>query len=195
LRCMSGGHGARKARHRVSSANGDHLLDQRVIDEMQAYSLAARGRAAADCTHATSQTVEAARAVLRWFNHTLAAQASGPVEAIEAYELTNQRDWALHALIAHGAMKFAKKEQLEATGGKPLAVCTGGGSRIPVDTALGWLQTSTKGCFRVFEEPQNLAGKKWARLCPDCQKRGGRRDPYRDARRELRRRVSALRDA
>jgi len=140
-------------------------------------------------------TVDAARETLRWFNSRLVELASGPVDELLAVELTLKRDWALHALINHGGKGWAKREQLAITGGHALAICTGGGSRIPVRTILGWSTAWTKGCFSIFEEKPNKAGKKWPRLCPDCRIGGaGHRHPYRDARRTLQARARQIAD-
>jgi hypothetical protein len=166
--------------------NGDRLEDW-AAREMQAYSISARGKPAYEC-FASSETADAAKAVFRWLNRRLASGHSGFTEA-EASELMRMRDWALHALISHGAKSFAKSAHIEASDGRPLAICIGGGSIIFAPTELGLIRTSTRGCFRVFEEPLNLSGKKWPRLCPDCQKRNGRRNPQRDAVRDAQQRA------
>jgi hypothetical protein len=159
---------------------------------MQAYALANRGLAAADGVVADGETAEAAGQTLLWLNGRLADLAPGPVDRLVAVDLTRKRDWAFHALIGHGGEAWARRRQLELTGGRPLAICTGGGSLIPVKTELGWLHTSTDGCFKVWTEPSNRAGKRWSRLCPDCRGAAGHRNPYRDARRALRTRVKTF---
>jgi hypothetical protein len=139
-------------------------------------------------------TLDAARETLRWFNDWLVDLAPGPIDELLAVDLTLKRDGALHALIRyHGGNKgLAKGDQLEITGGHALAICTGG--RFPrfVPTVLGRYRAWTKGCYRVFEEKLNRAGKKWPPLCPDCQADAGHRNPYRDAERALRARAKEI---
>jgi len=139
-------------------------------------------------------TVDAARETLRWFNSRLAELAPGPLDELLAVEWTWKRDWALHALIRyHGGNKgLAKREQLEITDGHALAICTGGGFPRYVRTVLGLSPAWTRGCYCIFEEKPNISGKKWPRLCDDCQPREGHRNPYRAARRALQARARQI---
>jgi hypothetical protein len=141
-------------------------------------------------------TVDAARATLRWVNSWLHELEPGPIESLLAMDLAVKRRWALHALFRHygGAKGQVKREQLDATGGRALAICTGGGSRLYVQTVLGVAWTTPKGCFRIFEEAKNMSGRKWPVLCPDCQPRTGKRNPYRTARRDLQARAKQIAD-
>lgn len=166
----------------ASAANSDRALPVEVEERIQAYSLEFHDPAADPV--ADPETIAAARETLRWFNARLIELAPGPIEQLVAWDLTRRRDWALHALINHGTAGWAKKVQLELTNQRPLAVCTGAGPYY-FPTAIGPMITSTKGCYFVFEEKTNVAGKKWARLCPACRASGGHRQPIRDARRDL----------
>ena len=137
----------------------------------------------------TPNAVEAARETLGWFHDQLLGLGQNdPVAELLAVGLTIKRDWALHALIDHGGGGWAKREQLALTAGRPLAICTGGG----YPTYWNGLRAWTQGCLFVFEEPPNVGGKKWGRLCPNCQNRAGHRKPYRDARRALKHRVEEI---
>jgi hypothetical protein len=141
---------------------------------------------------ADPDTVAAAEETLRWFNDRLVGLAPGPVDDLVAHDLTVKRDWALHALINHGGPAWAKRRQLEVTDGRPLAICTGGRFPMYEQTEVGVLRAWPTGCYHVFQEAPNVAGKKWPPLCPDCQPRAGHRNPYRDGRRALHARVKRL---
>ena len=145
---------------------------------------------------ADSATAGAARETLRWFNSRLVELEPGPIDELLAVDLTVRRDWALHALInRYGGIKgLAKRDHLEVTHNHALAICTGGRSRKPVRTVLGEGWASTKGCYTIFEEKTNIAGKKWPPLCPDCQPAAGHRNPYRTAERVLRARAKQIAD-
>ncbi len=134
----------------------------------------------------TPNAVEAAREVLRWYHGRLLTLWPGPIDPELAYHLTVWRDVALLALIDHGTKGFAKREQLELTDGRPLGICTGGGEPKLVPTDWRRLQVWPSGCYFVFEEATNISGRKWPRLCPDCQPRNGHRNPDRDAERAAR---------
>jgi hypothetical protein len=177
--CRYVSHADSEPRGYVSAVNSDRP-PAAVEVLMEEYSLSQRAEDDAD---ASRQVVQAALEVLRWYQARLLEFEPGPVDELRAWELTRKRDWALHALIRYkgGDKGWAKQQQLEITADRPLAICTGGGSGIPVKTELGKrrLVTHTRGCFVVFEEKTNVAGKKWPRLCPRCRQR----NPYRTAER------------
>jgi hypothetical protein len=95
---------------------------------MQEYSLSQR---ADDDADASRQVVQAGLEVLRWYQARLLELEPGPVEELRAWELTRKRDWALHVLIRYkgGDKGWAKRQQLEITADRPLAICTGGHAR------------------------------------------------------------------
>jgi hypothetical protein len=159
---------------------------------MQEYSLSQRASDDADA----SRQVQAALEVLRWYQAQLLEREPGPVDELPAWELTRKRDWALHALIRYkgGEKGWAKRQQLAITDGHALAICTGGRFPRYVQTVLGEHATTTKGCYRIFEEATNITGKKWPPLCPRCQPRAGHRNPFRDADRALQARAKYIAD-
>jgi hypothetical protein len=157
---------------------------------MQAYSLRFRDRDADPA--ADPETIAAAEETIRWFNSRLAELAPGPIDQLLAVEWTIKRDWALHAFINHGEKAWAKRKQLELTNGQALAICTGGGPAMYIDTKIGVGRAWPTGCFYVFQEAPNIKGKKWPRLCPDCRAIR-HRNPYRDGRRALKRRAIEIR--
>jgi hypothetical protein len=183
------------ARVEPGSANSDRCPPAAVTARMEEYvhAVVRQGRGEAD-EPAPRPFVEAARATLRWFNDQLLELQPGPVDESAAYGLTVKRDWALAVLVAYGGKGEAKRQQLELLGGQPLAICTGGRHAMFEKTKIGVLRAWTKGCFRVFDEKPNIAGKKWPPLCPDCQPREGHRNPYRDGRRALHARVKTLQE-
>jgi hypothetical protein len=87
-------------------------------------------------------------------------------DALELYTFGNEPIGALKFLRSDG---YAKQRQLEHSGGRPLAVCLGGGKRWPFITILGPCEAQAVGCFRIFEDSTRPSGRMWARLCPDCQ--------------------------
>jgi hypothetical protein len=149
---------------------------------MQEYALSQHPTDDAD---ASRSVVEASLEVLRWYQARLRELEPGPVDEHQAWELTRKRDWALHVLIRYkgGDKGWAKRQLLEITAQRPLAICAGGGGARYVKTDLGKeierrtgtprrpLITHTRGCFCVFEEKPNVKGKKWPRLCPRCRQR------------------------
>jgi hypothetical protein len=165
--------------------NSDRQLPAAVEAQMQAYSLAAD-------PIADPETIAAAEGTLRWFNRQLAELNPGPVDELVAHDLTIKRDFALRALSDHGGWGWAKRKQLELTSGQALAICTGGRFAMFEPTEVGELRAWPIGCFGVFTEAPNVAGKKWPPLCPDCQPCNGHRNPYRDGRRALNAQVKMI---
>jgi hypothetical protein len=194
--CRYVSHADSEPRDDVSSANSDRppaAVDERMQEYVETVKTSLR-KGGSEEHHSDAETVQAALEVLGWFQRRLLEIGIGQiVDKPQGLELTRQRDWAFHVLADHGSKGWARQQQLEVTARRPLAICTGGGAARYVKTDLGkeierktgtsrrGLPTHTRGCFCVFEEAGNSAGKRWPRLCPRCRQR----NPYRTAERAL----------
>lgn len=182
------------------SGNGDRamvtgplLLDGRVPREllvrMQRYCVDVREHGyTADRLGLT----EACEAVIRAVQAELRVQEPGPVPRDLAYELVISENWALHALVDWKGLAGAKREHIRIAGGRPLAICRGGGVGREVETVLGPMHAVAEGCLRVFEPPTRASGRMWPGLCPQCRPRNGKRNPTRDAERRVRARAREI---
>jgi hypothetical protein len=101
-----------------------------------------------------------------------------------AIALAFEKSWVLSKLREVMTDGEAHALWLRVTNEHPLAVCTG------VGKSFGF------GCYRVFEEvPRTTGGKPWPHLCPDCQKRNGKKNPQRDAVRRRKQKLKIIRTA
>lgn len=101
-----------------------------------------------------------------------------------AIALAFEKSWVLSKLREVMSDGETHALWLRITKGHPYAVCTG------VGKSTGF------GCYRVFEEvPRTTGGKPWPHLCPDCQKRNGKKNPQRDAVRRRRQKLKIIRKA
>ena len=145
---------------------------------------------------------EAAREVLADVQAELAQfhrrSPSEPLEWAVARRLARDRFHAVTALLDLMISKEAKQVQLEITGGLPLAICMGewlriGKRREPkmvrIVNVEDELRFTPKGCLRIFDDATNTVGEMWPGYCSDCN--NTRRQPVRDQRRALARRIHA----
>jgi hypothetical protein len=126
------------------------------------------------------QVIEAVQQELR--------KREGTQDRAAGVELYIAQWWALHALRESRGNAFTKETQIRLAGGRPLAVCCGGGKGRLVKTFLGESLISGWGCFSVFEDATRLSGKMWPRWCPGCRN-NRRRNPFREQQNAVRRRA------
>jgi hypothetical protein len=129
----------------------------------------------------------------------LALPRDEPLDALTANRLRQDRYHALLALIeVMPSLQGAKRVQLEATGGAPLAICSGGvcpirgrsEGTVKSPFVAEPVKFAVKGCNRIFPDATTMAGKMWPNFCPDCN--NVRRKPVRDQERALKRRIHTV---
>ena len=143
---------------------------------------------------AVIEDIDACERILAAVQRELGRRGVGRVlDLPAALELAGARFWALRALSNNRYMtaRWLREIEMAAAGGTPLAICVGGlysvpplhGRRPPVGpiTFLDCFGAEHTfpfvGCNSIFEDvgPAGGGGRKFARLCPDCQPNRGRR--------------------